>query len=85
MALAGAFAEERRLDEACAVGHEVLRGTVALSSLRVVQQLHALRQLLTPHRSAKAVGDFLACSADELRGRVALYQWLGDGSSTPVA
>jgi transcriptional regulator with XRE-family HTH domain len=85
MTLAGVFAEQRRLDDACAMGHQVLQSTVALGSLRVVQQLHALRQLLTPHRSAKAVGDFLACSADELRGRTALYHWLDDGSAPPAA
>ena len=83
--LAGVFAELRRFDDACAVGHQVLHSTVALGSLRVVQQLQALRQLLTPYRSAKAVGDFLICSADDLRGRMALYHWLDDGSSPPAA
>jgi hypothetical protein len=85
MTLAGVFAEQRRLDDACAVGHQVLRSTTALGSLRVVQQLHALRQLLAPHRSAKTVGDFLACSADELRGRMALYHWLDEGPPAPAA
>jgi hypothetical protein len=77
--LAGILAEQRRLDEACAVGHEVLRTTTALSSVRVVRQLQGLRHLLTPHRSAKAVGEFLAHSADALRGRMALYPWLDEG------
>jgi transcriptional regulator with XRE-family HTH domain len=85
MTLAGVFAEQRRLDDACAVGHQVLRSTAALGSLRVVQQLQALRQLLRPYRSAKAVGDFLACSADDLRGRMALYHWLDEGSPPPTA
>jgi hypothetical protein len=77
--------EQRRLDDACAVGHEVLQATAALGSLRVVRELQGLQQLLTPHRSAKAVGHFLACSADDLRGRMVLYHWLDDNRHPPGA
>jgi hypothetical protein len=83
--LAGVLAEQRHLDDACAVGHEVLQATAALGSLRVVRQLQGLQQLLTPHRSAKAVGHFLACSAEDLRGRMAIYHWLDEGSPPPAA
>ncbi len=85
LALAGIHAERRELDQACAVGQDVLRKTAALGSVRVVHQLHGLRALLRPHRSAPVVGRFLARSADELRGRVALYPWLAGGPPPPPA
>jgi transcriptional regulator with XRE-family HTH domain len=80
VALASILAEQGDLDHACSLGHEVLRTTTALSSVRVVQQLQELRRLLAPHRSSRAVGEFLAHSADDLRGRVVLYHWLRDGA-----
>jgi len=79
LTLAGIHAEQGDLDQACAVGHEVLRATVALGSARVVHQLHDLRALLRPHRSTPAVGHFLAHAADELRGRTVLAAAFGDG------
>jgi hypothetical protein len=85
VALAGILAEQRHLDDACAVGHEVLRATTVLSSVRVVRQLQGLRHLLAPHRSARTVGEFLARSADDLRGRMALYPWLDEGPPSPTA
>jgi tetratricopeptide (TPR) repeat protein len=85
LTLAEIHAEQRDLDQACAVGQEVLRTTAALGSVRVVQQLHGLRALLQPHRSAKAVEEFLAHSAEDLRRRTAMYAWLGDGAQPPPA
>jgi len=82
--LADVLVREGNLDEACAVGHEVLNATQTLGSVRVVQQLESLRQLLEPHRSAEMVSVFLACLADSLRGRMWLYQGdAGDDHKSP--
>jgi hypothetical protein len=58
--LAALLVMEERLDEACALGYEVLAGTQALGSFRVIQELQTLEQLLEPYRSVRVVADFLA-------------------------
>jgi hypothetical protein len=82
--LAALLVMEERLDEACALGYEVLVGTQALGSFRVIQELQALEQLLEPYRCIKVVADFLAHSTETLRERMWLYHWLGPtGATTP--
>jgi hypothetical protein len=72
--LAQVLIEERDLDEASAVGRDVLDGTQALGSFLVVRQLQRLRDLLAPDRSAPAVAEFLGYLDEELRRRMVLYR-----------
>ena len=71
--LIGVLVRQGELDEACALGHEVVDSTQALGSFRVLQQLQGLRRLLEPHRSAEMVAAFLACLTESVRGRMWLY------------
>src|SRR5215218_7446504 len=57
--LAHVLIEERNLDEATAVGRDILDGTRALGSFLVVRQLQRLGDLLAADRSAPAVAEFL--------------------------
>jgi hypothetical protein len=72
--LAQVLIEERDLDEASAVGRDVLDGTRALGSFLVVRQLQRLRELLAADRSAPAVAEFLGYLDEELRRRMVLYR-----------
>ena len=72
--LAQVLIEERDLDEASAVGRDVLDGTLALGSFLVVRQLQRLRDLLAADRSAPAVAEFLGYLDEELRRRMVLYR-----------
>jgi hypothetical protein len=74
--LAQVLIQERQLDEACAVGHELLDGTAGLSSFLVVRQLQRLRDLLAADRSAPAVAEFLGYLDVEVGRRVNLYRAL---------
>ncbi len=80
--LAALLVAEERLDEACALGYEVLAGTRALGSFRVIQELQALEQLLDPYRRVRVVADFLAYSTETLQERMWLYHWLGPAVAT---
>jgi tetratricopeptide (TPR) repeat protein len=72
--LAHVLIEERNLDEASAVGRDILDGTRALGSFLVVRQLQGLRELLAADRSAPAVAEFLGYLDQELRRRMVLYR-----------
>lgn len=72
--LAHVLIEERNLDEATAVGRDILDGTRALGSFLVVRQLQRLRDLLAFDRSAPAVAEFLEYLDQELRRRMVLYR-----------
>jgi hypothetical protein len=72
--LAQVLIEERDLDEASAVGRDVLDGTQALGSFLVVRQLQRLRDLLAADQSAPAVAEFLGYLDEELRRRMVLYR-----------
>jgi len=72
--LAQVLIEERNLDEASAVGRDILDGTRALGSFLVVRQLQRLRDLLAADRSAPAVAEFLGYLDEELRRRMVLYR-----------
>jgi 8-oxo-dGTP pyrophosphatase MutT (NUDIX family)/transcriptional regulator with XRE-family HTH domain len=74
--LANVLVEQGELDGACTVGYEIVSGTKALGSLLVLQQLHGLRGLLEPHRSARVVAEFLAYLREALQGRAWMSQWL---------
>jgi hypothetical protein len=74
--LAQVLIQERELDEACAVGREILTGTAGLSSFLVVRQLQRLRDLLAADRSAPAVAEFLGYLDGEVGRRVHLYRAL---------
>lgn len=65
-----------RPDEACAVGHEVLGATRALSSYLVVQQLEAFEQMLAPYARDHDVVAFLEHLREQLRKRRWLSQSL---------
>jgi hypothetical protein len=80
--LAALLVMEKRLDEACALGYEVLAGTQALGSFRVIQELRMLEQLLEPYRCVSVVADFLAYSTQTLQERMCLYHWLGPAVAT---
>ena len=67
---------QERLDEACAIAHEVLSSTRALGSVLVLQQLKALDRRLALHRDNTDVTAFLDVLRDELRERRWLTQWL---------
>jgi hypothetical protein len=75
--LAALLVMEERLDEARALGYEVLAGTQALGSFRVIQELQTLEQLLEPYRSVRVVADFLAYATETRQERMWLYHWLG--------
>jgi hypothetical protein len=72
--LAHVLIAERDLDEASAVGRDVLDGTQALGSFLVVRQLQRLQDLLASDRSAPAVAEFLGYLDEELRRRMVLYR-----------
>jgi hypothetical protein len=72
--LAHVLIEERNLDEATAVGRDILDGTRALGSFLLVRQLQRLRDLLAFDRSAPAVAEFLEYLDQELRRRMVLYR-----------
>jgi hypothetical protein len=74
--LALVLVQERKLDEACAVGSQILDGTAAVSSFLVVRQLQRLRDVLAADQSAPAVAEFLGYLDEELRRRVNLYRAL---------
>lgn len=81
--LAALLVMEERFDEACALGYEVLAGTQALGSFRVIQEFRTLEQLLEPYRSVRVVADFLAYSAETLQERMWLYHLLGPAAASP--
>jgi transcriptional regulator with XRE-family HTH domain len=64
-----------RLDEACAVAHEVLTDTPHLGSYLVVRELAGLRQRLEVHRATPAAATFLDSLEEALRER----RWLVPG------
>jgi tetratricopeptide (TPR) repeat protein len=72
--LAHVFIEERNLDEATAVGRDILDGTRALGSFLVVRQLQRLGDLLAADRTAPTVAEFLEYLDQELRRRMVLYR-----------
>jgi hypothetical protein len=72
--LAHVLIDERNLDEATAVGRDILDGTRALGSFLVVRQLQRLGDLLAADRSAPAVAEFLEYLDQELRRRMVLYR-----------
>jgi transcriptional regulator with XRE-family HTH domain len=74
--LAQVLIQERKLDEACTVGRQILDGTTALSSFLVVRQLQRLRDLLAADHSAPAVAEFLEYLDGEVGRRVNLYRAL---------
>lgn len=82
LTLAAVMTEQGEPDAACSVGHEVLRATGALGSVRVVRELQALRRLLKRHRTTGAVRGFLADSAEELRSRTVVYHWLAGSAAS---
>jgi transcriptional regulator with XRE-family HTH domain len=71
--LARVLIEERNLEEASAVGRDVLDGTQGLGSFLVVRQLQRVRDLLAADQAAPAVGEFLGYLDDELSRRMKLY------------
>jgi tetratricopeptide (TPR) repeat protein len=73
--LAEIYIAQRRYDEACAVGREVLAETQGLSSVRVIRQLRALAAVLEPLRSVRVVGVFLDELGGTLRQRAWWYTW----------
>lgn len=77
-----------KLEQACAIAHDVLTTTQSLGSYQVIHQLLGLKQLLEPHRVNTMVADFLLCLEETLRERTWLYQWLTKnqhGHSTGLA
>jgi hypothetical protein len=80
LVLAQVLTQERKLDEACAVGRRILDGTAALSSFLVVRQLQHLRDLLAADQSAPAVAEFLGYLDEELPRRVNLHRALSADS-----
>lgn len=77
-----------RLEEACAIAHDVLGSTRALGSALVVQQLEALAGRLAQHRDNTDVTALLEVLHDELRERRWITQWLpteSDQSSTEAS
>jgi hypothetical protein len=75
--LATVLLAQGRLDEACALAHEVLAATRHLGSYLVVQQLLDLRQRLAPQRSSAAATMFLGSLDEALRER----RWLFPGET----
>jgi transcriptional regulator with XRE-family HTH domain len=74
--LAQVLIQQRKLDEACAVGRQILDGTAALSSFLVLRQLQRLRELLAADQSAPAVAEFLGYLDVDLRRRMNVYRAL---------
>jgi hypothetical protein len=72
--LAQVLIEEHNLDEASAVGHDILDGTRALGSFLVVRELQRLGDLLAADRTVPAVAEFLGYLDEELRRRMVLYR-----------
>jgi ADP-ribose pyrophosphatase YjhB (NUDIX family)/transcriptional regulator with XRE-family HTH domain len=75
LTLATILVEQGELDTACAVGYQAVDGTRAVGSFLVIQQLYDVRRLLEPHRSVRAVAEFLAYLREGIRGRAWLSQW----------
>ncbi len=75
LVLAEVLTEQGDIDEACAVGREVVGATRALGSFRVVQQLEDLRKLLNRHRRDRVVGDFISLVHEASQERAWLQQW----------
>ncbi|MFF9313443.1 XRE family transcriptional regulator [Streptomyces sp. NPDC014748] len=76
----------RDLDAAVNVGHELLRTSPTLGSVRVVRQLDALRRLLEPHRGYPPVREYLVRFDDARRARMLLLADLippSPGGTTP--
>ncbi|HEY3035312.1 MAG TPA: NUDIX hydrolase, partial [Streptosporangiaceae bacterium] len=73
LVLAQVLIQQRQLDEACAVGRQILDGTAALSSFLVVRQLQRLRKLLAADQSAPAV----AAARREVREELGLTLAIG--------
>lgn len=75
--------DQGRVDEACAIAHEVLDQTRALCSMLVVKQLEALGHRLAPFERNTDVAAFVAILRDELRERQWLVQWLPTDTDQP--
>jgi transcriptional regulator with XRE-family HTH domain len=60
------------LDAAVHAGHDLLSTSPTLGSIRVVQQLDALRRLLEPHRAYGPVREYLTRFDDARRARMLL-------------
>jgi len=73
--LAEIHVAQGRVDEACAVGREVLAAPPGLSSVRVIRQLRDLRSLLEPMAMVHVVADFLDELDETLRQRAWWYTW----------
>lgn len=74
------------LNAAVSVGHDLLSMTPALSSVRVVRQLDALRRLLEPHRGYPPVREYLVRFDDARRAGMLLLADLippSPGGTTP--
>lgn len=62
------------VEEACSIAEEVLAATHSLSSYRVLERLHDLRERLTPFRGDTTVSSFIAQLNDALHVRSAPYR-----------
>ncbi|MFE6333316.1 tetratricopeptide repeat protein [Streptomyces sp. NPDC057798] len=60
------------LDSAVSIGHDLLRTSPTLGSVRVLQQLDGLRRRLEPHRGYRPVREYLARFDDAHRARMLL-------------
>ncbi|MFI1187036.1 helix-turn-helix domain-containing protein [Streptomyces californicus] len=68
--LAGMHVQRREFDEAIQVGNDLLGTSLALASVRVLQQLDALRGHLAPHRTHAPVREYLERFDDARRARM---------------
>lgn len=68
--LVSSLISQGRVDEACAIAHEVLGQTRALGSVLVAKQLEDLGHLFAPFKRNPDIAAFIEFLQDELRERL---------------